>query len=93
MINFNEVKSLCFLALLSSAALDCTKAAAQDATAYKLACGECHPAAAVIARKIRGGGTEDEKRAYLINLIQGHHPPDPTMIDNVIGYILALPKK
>ncbi len=92
MIIFNEVRNLCFLVLLSSAALDCTKAAAQDATAYQLACGKCHPAAAVIARKIRGE-TEDEKRAYLMNLIQGHHPPDPTMIENVIGYLLALPKK
>ncbi len=53
MIIFNEVRNLCFLVLLSSAALDCTKAAAQDATAYQLACGKCHPAAAVIARKIR----------------------------------------
>lgn len=92
MIHYKDAKNWCFLVLLSSAAMDCTKAVAQDATAYQVACGECHPAPAAIARKIKGE-TEDEKRAYLTNLLKRHHPPDPVMIDGIIGYLLALPKK
>lgn len=82
----------CLLGLHVSAAADVRKAAAQDAAAYQKACGDCHPAPAAIARKIKGS-TEDEKKASLRALLTRHHTPNPTEMDQFIDYLLTPPKK
>lgn len=82
----------CLLGLHVSAIADVRKAAAQDATAYQKACGDCHRAPATLARKIRGD-TQEEKKAYLRALLARHHTPDPAEIDHIIGYLLTPTKK
>jgi hypothetical protein len=78
--------------LLTSAAFCSSNAAAQGAAAFQKACARCHPAATVLVRKIKGASPE-ERQAYLAVLLKSHHPPDPATVDQVIGYILALPVK
>lgn len=82
----------CLLGLNMSAAVIVHNAVAQDATAYRKACGACHPAPAAIARKIRGK-TEDERKANLMALLTRHHTPDPAEIDQIVAYLLAVPQK
>lgn len=82
----------CLLGLLFSAAIDGTKATAQDAAAFQDACGDCHTATAPLLRKIRGQ-TPEERKAYLTDLLTRHHPPDPAAMDQIIGYLLTQPKK
>lgn len=82
----------CLLGLHLSAAADVRKAAAQDATAYQKACGDCHPAPAALARKIRGD-TQEKKTAYLSASLAHHHLPDPATIDLIVGYLLTVPNK
>lgn len=82
----------CLLPLLTLSAFCNSNAAAQDASAFQKSCARCHPAATVLMRKIKGASPE-ERKAYLAVLLKSHHPPDPATVDQVIGYLLALPVK
>jgi len=82
----------CLVWLHVPAAADVPRAVGQDATAYQNACGDCHSSPAALARKIRGE-IREEKNAYLTELLAHHHTPDPAAIDQIVEYLLALPKK
>ena len=84
--------SWCLLGLLFRVTVNYPNAAAQDATAYQEACGDCHPAPAALARKIKGA-TEEEKKAYLTAFLTHHHPPDPETIGKIAGFLFSLPKR
>lgn len=84
--------SWCLLGLLFPVTVNYPNAAAQDATAYQEACGDCHPAPAALARKIKGA-TEEEKKAYLTAFLTHHHPPDPETIGKIAGFLFSLPKR
>lgn len=82
----------CLVPLLALTTLCGSNAGAQDAAAFQKACAGCHPAPAALARKIKGA-CEEERKSYLAALLKSHHPPEPAAVDQIIGYILALPVK
>ena len=80
------------LALLMAIPMGGHTAVAQDSAAYQKACGDCHSAPGVIARKIQGE-TEEEKTAFPKALLAQHHTPAPDVIDQIIKYLLELPQR
>jgi hypothetical protein len=93
MPNFFVHGALTFpITLLALALLHSSHAVAEDAAAFQAACAGCHPAANVISRRIKGD-SEEERRAFLTDLLKRHHPPDPAATDRIIGFLLALPVK